>query len=50
MGTREAIRAEELEIIRKELVIEADKWKHQKPEYSLGLMFASHLVQKKLAK
>ena len=49
MDTREAIRAEELEIIRKELVLEADRWKYQKPEYSLGLMFASHLVQKKLS-
>ena len=49
MDTREAIRAEELEIIRKELVLEADRWKYQKPEYSLGLMFASHLIQKKLS-
>jgi hypothetical protein len=50
LDTREAIRAEELEIIHKELILEAQRWKHQKPEYSLGLMFASHLIQKKLAK
>jgi hypothetical protein len=50
LDTREAIRAEELESIRKELVLEADRWKYQKPEYSLGLMFASYFIQKKLSK
>ncbi len=48
MNNKEAVRAKELKIIHKELVLEAEKWKNKKPEYSLGLMFASHLVQKKI--